>query len=330
MARIDSLCLVKHAGDPHCVEEFSVCSHDNIVGEAETGSADDKSVLTKLKSTNGTECDTLSHCERAKLAIDREMRHGGNVLRHFHCFGERCLRVTFNIQDTHFGLVRDAVHHIGARIVTNGTGCARAFPNTRNYLPNAAFFGSPSAAFLGGPAIAWFMAGGLARMIPNNAIPNNATLLTDLGLANQLSDTDLAALARLAVLLNVEAGETIFREGERHPFAYWVVKGQVSLEMASSGNMMQSLLTLADGDLLAWSDLLARRRMTAAARTLQPTLLLQFETNALLKLCEQNHEIGYRLMQHIAGQLAQRLVATRLQMLDLFQHPVESPGEVQP
>jgi CRP-like cAMP-binding protein len=151
--------------------------------------------------------------------------------------------------------------------------------------------------------------------------------LITIGLGRELRRTDRATLSNLAVTLNFDAGETLFREGERHPFVYWVVDGRVSLEMGASGKRMQSLITLATGDLLAWSALLTKRRMTATAKAIQPSQLLRFQTDSLLNLCATNHEIGYHVMQQIAAQLAQRLLATRLQMLDLFQHPGDSSHE---
>lgn len=160
--------------------------------------------------------------------------------------------------------------------------------------------------------------------------PNDANMLNEIELASRLNEADRTALAGLACTIDFDARETIFREGERHPFVYWLVEGQVSLEMASSGKSMRSLVTLAAGDLLGWSALLTGRRMTATAKTIQPTRLLRFETEALLELSEAHHEIGYRVMQDMAGQLAQRLLATRLQMLDLFQHPAASSGEACP
>ena len=146
----------------------------------------------------------------------------------------------------------------------------------------------------------------------------------------QLSEADRTALVGLADCVTVDAGQIIFREGERHPFVYWIIEGQVSLDMASGEKTMQPLVTLADGDLLAWSALLTDRRMTATARTNQPTRLMRFEIQPLLALCEANHEIGFCVMQHIAGQLAQRLLASRLQLLDLFQHPADSCSEPNP
>lgn len=155
-------------------------------------------------------------------------------------------------------------------------------------------------------------------------------MLTLLPFERRLSETDRTSFVELADCETVEAGQIIFREGERHPFVYWIIEGQVSLEMASGEKTMQPLVTLAQGDLLAWSALLTDRRMTATAKTNQPTRLLRIETEKLLALCEANHEIGFYVMQHIASQLAQRLLATRLQLLDLFQYPADALSEPSP
>ncbi|TWU50546.1 transcriptional activator FtrB [Rubripirellula tenax] len=157
--------------------------------------------------------------------------------------------------------------------------------------------------------------------------PDDTDPLNSIGIGDGLCGTDRTRLRRLAVTVDCDAADTIFREGERHPFVYWVVEGQVSLEMATSGTNMQPLITLATGDLLAWSALLTNRRMSATANTTEPTRLLRFQTDELLALCSVNHEIGYHVMQHIAAQLAQRLLATRLQMLDLFRHPTTTSAE---
>lgn len=148
--------------------------------------------------------------------------------------------------------------------------------------------------------------------------------------SKRLNQDQQGVLDALAFRQTLKAGETIFLEGERHPFVYWIIEGQVELEMASSGKTMQSLLTVGDGEFLAWSVLLTQRRMTATAKTVQPTRMLRFEIEPLLELCESNHEIGYRVMQDIAGQLARRLLAARLQMLDLFQHPAHFQAEMNP
>ncbi|WP_442509378.1 hypothetical protein SH528x_000947 [Novipirellula sp. SH528] len=61
--------------------------------------------------------------------------------------------------------------------------------------------------------------------------------------------------------------------------------------------------------------------MTATAVATLDTTLISFDADALSQLCEQNHDIGYKVMFTIAKSLSKRLVATRLQLLDLFHQP---------
>ena len=147
---------------------------------------------------------------------------------------------------------------------------------------------------------------------------SNAALLRKVGLATRLRDQHLQQLADVAIRTKLPPSATIFREGKHHEQLYWVVEGVVSLEMTGSHAGAQAVLTVGSGDLLAWSALVGNQRMTATATTATEALLIGFDSDQLRTLCEQHHEIGFRLMQSLAEALARRLVATRLQLLDLF------------
>jgi CRP-like cAMP-binding protein len=58
--------------------------------------------------------------------------------------------------------------------------------------------------------------------------------------------------------------------------------------------------------------------MTATATALEPVRTLAFDGRALKALCEECHEVGYYVMRQIVVVLSERLLATRLQLLDLF------------
>jgi CRP-like cAMP-binding protein len=66
--------------------------------------------------------------------------------------------------------------------------------------------------------------------------------------------------------------------------------------------------------------------MTASALALEATQVVSIDADELLALCEQNHTLGYQVMRRMSHSLANRLIATRLQLLDLFaDSPVPSP-----
>lgn len=125
----------------------------------------------------------------------------------------------------------------------------------------------------------------------------------------------LAAIARLKPC---SAGTVLFREGERHNACYIVRKGHIALEMCIAGRGCTRLLTLAPGEFLAWSTLVGDGRMTATAVAQDEVELIELPGAELVRLCESDHELGYWLMRRLAAALSKRLLATRLQLLDMF------------
>jgi len=151
--------------------------------------------------------------------------------------------------------------------------------------------------------------------------------LETLSLASELSPTSRTRLANLGTIVAWPPQSLLFREGECHRYIYWIQQGRVRLEMSGTGGGAMAMLTVGPGDLLGWSALLGDQRMTATAITATATTLIALDADALQQLCDENHEIGYKVMQMIAKSISKRLLATRLQLLDLFQPPMASVDE---
>lgn len=144
-------------------------------------------------------------------------------------------------------------------------------------------------------------------------------LLRRVDLGRDLSDDLIGKLASAAAEVAVEKGATIFRENQRHQWVYWIIDGVVTLEMSPSHAGPKAVLTVGAGDLLAWSAFLGNQRMTTTATASTDVQLIGFDSDRVRQLCDDNHEIGYRFLQSLAEALSRRLVATRLQLLDLFE-----------
>ncbi len=147
--------------------------------------------------------------------------------------------------------------------------------------------------------------------------------LERIGLTAGLPAASIDRLAALVECVEVPQQVVLFREGLPHSRLYWVQSGLVRLEMTGTRAASQAMLTVGPYDLLAWSATLGAGRMTATAITVEPTKLLAFDATSLSELCEQDSIVGFRLMNAMAKAISLRLVATRLQLLDLFQHPAE-------
>lgn len=141
------------------------------------------------------------------------------------------------------------------------------------------------------------------RAIPRNLIPR----LTD--------------LAQVRVY---PAGAVLFHEGVAHGEFHIIASGHVRLDMSIPGRGRIPILTAGPGDVLAWSALVQQKIMTSTAVAQEPVRTIAFDGDALRRLCEGNHEIGYHVMKQLAAALSHRLVATRLQLLDLFADQVPS------
>jgi CRP/FNR family transcriptional regulator, cyclic AMP receptor protein len=132
------------------------------------------------------------------------------------------------------------------------------------------------------------------------------------------------ALEALARPRHFPAGQVLFTEGSPQDDLHLIAAGHVRLDMVVPGLGRRALLSLGPGDLLAWSALLGNQVMTTSALALEPVDTVALSGPKLQELCEAQPEIGYHLMQQVARALSRRLVATRLQLLDLFRH--DSPA----
>jgi CRP/FNR family cyclic AMP-dependent transcriptional regulator len=125
-----------------------------------------------------------------------------------------------------------------------------------------------------------------------------------------------AELAAIATLEEHSAGAVLFREGDAPGAVFLVLEGRVTLTMRV-GQSEASVLSLGVDELVGWSSLLARRRV-ATALISQRSRLLRIEASPLLELCERDARVGYAVMAQAFEDVSDRLVDTRMQLLDLY------------
>jgi CRP/FNR family transcriptional regulator, cyclic AMP receptor protein len=128
----------------------------------------------------------------------------------------------------------------------------------------------------------------------------------------------LERIAEIAFLRTYAPGEYLFREGASNQYLLIIAHGRVALEVHVPTRSDVRILSLGRGDMIAWSALLGDGRMTTSAVALENTEAVAICAAGVLALCQANPEFGYYFMRQVADALANRLVATRLQLLDLF------------
>lgn len=146
-------------------------------------------------------------------------------------------------------------------------------------------------------------------------------LLEELRFTQDLPSDVLQQLADEVRMIRVPSGATLFREGSPCETIYLIVSGHFVLGMNVPGRGTVPILTVGKGEMFGWSSLLRTGRMTTNAVATEDTTCLVARGAKLAELCEANHTFGYYLMRRMAAAISDRLVATRLQLLDMFADP---------
>jgi CRP-like cAMP-binding protein len=135
---------------------------------------------------------------------------------------------------------------------------------------------------------------------------------------NDLDDSTIAKLAVLGSVRSFKEGTILFNEGEQHQLLYFVCSGAFRLDMVTPACGTQTILSVGAGELLAWSSLIGDRRMTATAIAIRDSEAIVFDAEELKLVLDADACLGYEVMKAVARALSRRLLATRLQLLDLY------------
>jgi CRP/FNR family cyclic AMP-dependent transcriptional regulator len=114
------------------------------------------------------------------------------------------------------------------------------------------------------------------------------------------------------------AGQVIFREGDPAHEFYFVREGLVAVELLIPNRGTTTIQTVAEGEILGWSWVSPPYQWHFGARTVQRTRALVFDAKCLRAKCEEDHDLGYELLNRFVSVISARLDATRLQLLDMY------------
>jgi CRP/FNR family cyclic AMP-dependent transcriptional regulator len=114
------------------------------------------------------------------------------------------------------------------------------------------------------------------------------------------------------------ADQVIFHAGGVARFLYLIHRGDVALEVTSSGTSSRIVGTLHGGDALGWSWLFPPYRWAFDARAMVHTEAIVIDGEPMRQCVATDHELGYQVVWRVAREMADRLQATRLQLLDIY------------
>jgi CRP-like cAMP-binding protein len=133
-----------------------------------------------------------------------------------------------------------------------------------------------------------------------------------------LDPTYLKLLVGCASNVRFNAGQFLFHEGEDANQFYMIREGKVAIQTQGAGRGPITVQTLGEGDILGWSWLIPPYRWRFDAFAVELTRAIALDGKCLREKSEEDHSLGYQLLKRFSSIIAERLEATRLQLLDVY------------
>ena len=118
-----------------------------------------------------------------------------------------------------------------------------------------------------------------------------------------LPEAALARLAALAVEVRLQAGQTLFLEGEPCPGLYLVRAGRVRIYKSSLDGREQVLRVAREGESFAEVPVFDGGLAPASAEAMEPSTVYLLPTAGLIALVRASPEIGLGVLRVFAGRL---------------------------
>ena len=144
-----------------------------------------------------------------------------------------------------------------------------------------------------------------------------AHILRPVEFFQDIADDYLTRVAAISKVVEFPAHHDIFREHEPAKDVYIIIEGRVSLVICASSVGCRQLMEVTSGEMIGWSPLVGRSRLSDTARTLTPTKVVAMDGQRILALCAEDPKFGFEFMHRAAQTLASRLSAARIQLLKM-------------
>jgi CRP-like cAMP-binding protein len=129
---------------------------------------------------------------------------------------------------------------------------------------------------------------------------------------------DLDFISGCARNVAFQKEQFLLLEGKSADTFYVLRHGQVALEV-EAGNKTVVIQTVGEGQVVGWSWLVPPYTWHYDARAVAPVSALAFDAVCVRQKCEDDPAFGYEMFQHLTQLIVQRLMATRIQLIDVYQ-----------
>lgn len=137
--------------------------------------------------------------------------------------------------------------------------------------------------------------------------------------ARDLESSNLAIMENCSLgEVSWKKGDWILTTGDLATRCYLLVSGEVQIETTSPGRHPTLLQTIQGGDVLGWSWLIPPYRWAFDATAVTRVRAVAIDAGRLRSAMVEDASFGYALLSRLLVAVADRLQATRLQLLDVY------------
>ena len=130
-----------------------------------------------------------------------------------------------------------------------------------------------------------------------------------------LETSELQDIAAIAHEKQFEAGQIIFKPGDKADEIYIVEEGRVSIEIEVGSSERIGVYVLGPGEFFGYPALLSSRAYTTFGVCLERTKLIAIPGEKLLSLLEKDPAKGCKVLRRLAELIAKKLAETRRQLV---------------
>ncbi|MBN2500745.1 MAG: cyclic nucleotide-binding domain-containing protein [Anaerolineales bacterium] len=139
-------------------------------------------------------------------------------------------------------------------------------------------------------------------------VPESKIILDQTMFFATLSQAQRDKIAGLGELIELPFDEWLFQRNDPAGHFYILLEGKMALTMASGNGVTDHLYTVHKGDVLGWSALVSPYIYTIGAKALEPTRLVGFDGQEILKLANEDHEIGFVIYRNLSEVIGERTI----------------------
>lgn len=143
-------------------------------------------------------------------------------------------------------------------------------------------------------------------------MPTDPKYLRDFACFQNLTEDQMAAVARLATAVCYPPHHILFREGEPGERLFFMLKGEVEVLYQIGAADQERVDIVAGEEIVGCSALIKPYVYTATERSLTEIEVLEINAGELRQLMEEDYALGYTIQQQALSFLMDRIIDLRL------------------